>query len=84
VGFYTLAADTARVVESCVNIDTRESNLVARRLDRKYLGKASLVEPSGDLARDIRRERQGREIYGVLLLLAVAALATEAIIGRKA
>jgi hypothetical protein len=84
VGFYTLLADTARIMDACLNIDARESNLNARRLDRKFIGKASLIEPKSDLARGIRRERQGREIYGLLLVLAAAALATEAVLGRKA
>jgi hypothetical protein len=84
VGFYTLVADTARVMETCVNLDTGESNLNARELDKKTLGRAGLVDPARDLASEIRRERQGREIYAFFLLLAAAALAAEAIIGRKA
>jgi hypothetical protein len=84
VGFYTLVADTARVMETCVNLDTGESNLNARELDKKTLGGAGLVDPTRDLASEIRRERQGREIYALFLLLAAAALAAEAIIGRKA
>lgn len=84
VGFYTLVADTTRVMEACVNIDTRESNLKARPLDKKTIGEAGLVEPSGDLASALRRERQGREIYALFLLLAATALAAEALLGRKA
>jgi hypothetical protein len=84
VGFYTLLADTARVMEACVNLDTRESNLNAGRLDKKTLGGAGILDPSGDLAGQIRRERQGREIYALFLLLAATALAAEAILGRKA
>jgi hypothetical protein len=84
VGFYTLVADTARVTEACVNLDTRESNLSARELDKKTLGDAGLVDPGKDLASEIRRERQGREIYAIFLLLAAAALGAEAILGRKA
>jgi hypothetical protein len=84
VGFYTLVADTARVMEACVNLDTGESNLNARELDKKTLGGAGLVDPERDLASEIRRERQGREIYAFFFLLAAAALAAEAILGRKA
>jgi hypothetical protein len=84
VGFYTLVADTARVMETCVNLDTGESNLNARELDQKTLGGAGLVDPARDLSSEIRRERQGREIYAFFLLLAAAALAGEAILGRKA
>ena len=71
-------------MEACVNIDTRESNLNRRPLDKKTIGEAGLVEPSGDLASALRRERQGREIYALFLLLAATALAAEALLGRKA
>ena len=84
VGFYTLLADTTQITEACVNVDTRESNLNPRPLDKTTLGDARVVEASGNLARDIRRERQGREIYAVLFFLAVAALAAEAFLGRRA
>jgi hypothetical protein len=84
VGFYTLVADTTRVMETCVNLDTGESNLNARELDKRTLGGAGLVDPARDLASEIRRARQGREIYAFFLLLAAAALAAEAILGRKA
>jgi hypothetical protein len=84
VGFYTLHADTTRITEACVNVDTRESNLNPRALDKTVLGGARVVGASGDLARDIGRERQGREIYAVLFFLALAALAAEALLGRKA
>jgi hypothetical protein len=87
VGFYSLVADTTRVMEACVNIDTRESNLNARPLDRKSAGEAGVVEPSGDLAdlaSALERERQGREIFAVFLLAAAMALAAEALLGRKA
>jgi len=84
VGFYTLTADTTRVMEACVNLDTGESNLNTRRLDKSSLRGAGLVDPAGDLASEIQRARQGREIYAFFLLLAAAALAAEAILGRKA
>ena len=71
-------------MEACVNLDTRESNLNSRRLDKTTLGDARIVDPTGDLASEIQRARQGREIYAFFLLLAAAALAAEAILGRKA
>jgi hypothetical protein len=84
VGFYALLADTTRITEACVNVDTRESNLNPRPLDKTTLGDASVVDVSGNLARDIRRERQGREIFALFFLLAIAALAAEAFLGRRA
>ena len=83
-GFYTLLADSTEITEACVNVDTRESNLNPRPLDRRTLGDARVVAATAHLARDIRRERQGREIYAVLFFLALAALAAEALIGRRA
>jgi len=84
VGFYELLADTTQIMEACVNVDTRESNLNPRALDERAIGDARVIEASGNIAGDIRRERQGREIYAVLFFLAVAALAAEALLGRKA
>ncbi len=84
VGFYTLLADTTRIAETCVNVDTRESNLNARDLESADLPGAHVVETSGDVAQNLRRETQGREIYAVFLLLALCALVAEALLGRKA
>jgi hypothetical protein len=84
VGFYALLADTTRIVETCVNVDARESNLNARDLDGEGLERARVVETTGDFAQNLRRETQGREIYAVFLLLALSALVAEAILGRKA
>ena len=84
VGFYALLADTTRIVETCVNVDARESNLNAHDLDGEELERARVVETTGDFAQNLRRETQGREIYAVFLLLALAALVAESILGRKA
>ncbi|UCG52617.1 MAG: BatA domain-containing protein [Candidatus Latescibacterota bacterium] len=84
IGFYTLLADTSRIAEACVNVDTRESNLNPRPLEETDLGQARVVETSGDFAQNLRRETQGREIYAVFLLLALSALVVEALLGRKA
>ncbi|MEJ2722385.1 MAG: hypothetical protein P8181_14795, partial [bacterium] len=84
VGFYTLLADTTRIGEACVNVDTRESNLNARDLESADLDGARVVETSGDVAENLRRETQGREVYAVFLLLALSALVAEALLGRKA
>jgi hypothetical protein len=84
VGFYTLLADTTRIAQTAVNVDTGESNLNARRLDDGGAGTARVVDVTGDLAEDIRRERQGREVFAAFLLLALSALVAEALLGRKA
>ncbi|UCH83189.1 MAG: VWA domain-containing protein, partial [Candidatus Latescibacterota bacterium] len=84
VGFYTLLADTTRVVETSINVDTRESNLNARDFDDDELAGARIVEVAGNFRQNLRRETQGREIYAVFLLLAISALVAEALLGRKA
>jgi hypothetical protein len=84
VGFYTLLADTARIAEVGVNLDTRESNLNPLPLNAVAADGVSIIEASGDLGRDIRRETRGREVFAVFLALAVGALVAEAFLGRKA
>lgn len=84
VGFYTLMVDTTRIAQSCVNVDTRESNLNIREFDGGAIGRARVIEVTGNLSEDLRRERQGREVFAVFLLLALCALVAEAILGRKA
>ena len=83
-GFYRLLADTTVISEAVVNVDTRESNLNPQRLDERYLNAARLVDTSGNLAANLQREKQGREVYAVFLLLAVSALVLESLLGRKA
>ena len=84
VGFYTLTVDTTRIAQACVNVDTKESNLNAREFDSGVLGPARVVEVTGNLAEDLRRERLGREVFAAFLLLALLALVAESILGRKA
>ncbi len=83
-GFYKLLADTMVVSEVAVNLDTRESDLSARQLDRQVIGNASVVGTGQAFADDLRRAREGREIFAVFLLLAAAALVSEALLGRRA
>jgi hypothetical protein len=83
-GFYRLLADTAVVSEVAVNLDTRESNLNAARLDQEATGNASVVATGQDFSESLRQTREGREIFAVFLLLAAAALVSEALLGRRA
>lgn len=84
VGFYRLLADTTVIAEAAVNVDTRESNLNPRVMDDAFLGAAQRVDTKSDFAANLQRERQGREIYGLFLLLAVSALVLESFLGRRA
>jgi hypothetical protein len=84
VGFYALLADTTVIAQAAVNVDTQESNLNPRKLDDDYLSGARVVDTSTDLLANLRREKQGREIYSIFLLLAISALALESLLGRKA
>ena len=84
IGFYRLLSDTAVVAVAAVNVDTRESNLNPRPLDQQFLGKARLVDTSTNFVENLQRERQGREVYALFLLLAVGALVAEALLGRRA
>jgi hypothetical protein len=84
VGFYQLLADTTLISEAVVNVDTRESNLNPQRLDERYTGVAKIIDASTDLASNLQREKQGREVYALFLLIALSALVVESILGRKA
>ncbi len=84
VGFYALLSDSTWIADACVNVDTQESNLNARTLDETAIEGSTLVDASGDFADNLRRARQGREIYALFLLLAASMLVGEALLGRKA
>jgi hypothetical protein len=84
VGFYRLLADTTLISEAAVNVDSRESNLNPQELDERYLGDARVVDTSSNLIANLQKEKQGREIYAVFLLLALSALVLESLLGRTA
>ena len=84
IGIYTLASDSLVVARAAVNMDTRESNLNPIVLDEQDIGTASVVSTEGDVAGNLERDRQGREVYAFFLLLAVGALVLESFLGRKA
>jgi hypothetical protein len=84
VGFYRLLEDTTAISQAAINVDTRESNLNPQLLDGSYLGAARMVDTSINLAANLQREKQGREVYALFLLLAISALVLESLLGRKA
>jgi hypothetical protein len=84
VGVYELKTDTTLVVEAVVNLDTRESDITANSLPEDDPGAASLVQTDGDFLRNLQASRQGREIFGLFIFLAAAALVAESILGRRA
>jgi hypothetical protein len=77
-------ADTTVVAEEVVNLDTRESNISTRSIPETGLAAASVVSTDGDFLKNLQAARQGREIFGLFIFLAAAALAAEAILGRRA
>ncbi|HEX5131911.1 MAG TPA: BatA domain-containing protein [Candidatus Krumholzibacteria bacterium] len=83
-GFFRLFRDTTRVAELAVNVDTRESNLSVSSLPRKPPQGVSVVEAGTSFRDDLREAREGREIYALFILTAIAALVAESILGRKA
>jgi hypothetical protein len=84
VGFYRVMMDTTVVAEEVVNLDTRESNTAADGLPENEPDAASLVQTGGDFLKNLQASRQGREIFGLFIFLAAAALVAESILGRKA
>ena len=84
VGFYRLYRDTTRVAEVAVNVDARESNLSATSLPKKRPDAVTVVEAGQSFRTDLREAKEGREIFAVFVLVAIAALVAESILGRKA
>lgn len=88
-GFYVLRGEDGREVSPpvAVNVDPAES-------DVKIAGQAALdtqlsgvpirvVAPGADLPSLVRESRVGRELGGVLLLLALAAFVTQSLLARR-
>ena len=76
--------NTTRITDAAVNVNTMESNLNPRPLTDRFIGDARIIGTSDRFVQNLRRERQGREVYAAFLLLAVCALVGEAVLGRKA
>lgn len=83
-GFFRLMTDTTVVAEEVVNLDTRESNITVSSIPAKGVELASVVSTEGDFLRNLQASRQGREIFGLFIFLAAAALVAESILGRRA
>lgn len=84
VGFYRLYRDTTRVAEEAVNVDPREANLSASSLPKKRPKSVTVVEAGQSFRTDLRQAKEGREVFAVFLMIAIAALVAESILGRKA
>jgi len=84
VGFYRLMQDTTAVAEAVANADTRESNIAVRAIPEGDFETASVVNAGGDFLRNLHAARQGREIFGLFILLAAAALVAESLLSRTA
>ncbi len=83
-GFYRLFRDTTRVAEVAVNVDTRESNLTVSSLADQRPKSVSVVRAGEGFRTDLRQAKEGREVFAAFLLIAVAALVAESVLGRKA
>jgi hypothetical protein len=85
-GLYrVLQAGTVRSTFA-VNPDPRESDLTSlseRAMISAFpAGRARVVRPGADLARRVREARYGRELWSWFIILALALLAAETLIGR--
>ena len=84
VGFYRLYRDTTRVAEEAVNVDSRESNLSLSSMPDKKAKAVTVVEAGQSFRTELREAKEGREVFALFLLIAIAALVAESILGRKA
>jgi Aerotolerance regulator N-terminal/von Willebrand factor type A domain len=83
-GFYRLYRDTTRVAEAAVNVDARESNLATSSLEEKRPKSVSVVRAGESFRTELREAKEGREVFAAFLLIALAALVAESVLGRKA
>jgi hypothetical protein len=83
-GFYRLYRDTTRVAEAAVNVDARESNLATSSLADKRPKSVSVVRAGESFRTELREAKEGREVFVAFLLVAIAALVAESVLGRKA
>jgi len=85
-GLYRVLDDGAVRATFAVNPDPRESDLAAlppAALVRAFpAGRARILAPGADLARRVREARYGRELWGWFVVLALALLIAESIVGR--
>jgi hypothetical protein len=84
VGFYRLYRDTTLVAEEAVNVDARESNLSVSSLPDRKPRAVTVVEAGQSFRTELREAKEGREVFAIFLLVAIAALVAESILGRRA
>lgn len=85
-GLYRVSQDGRPRATFAVNPDPRESDLTARDAGSLAAafpnGRAQVVRPGVDLARRVREARYGRELWAWFVVLALAFLVLESVIGR--
>ena len=72
------------VDRAAVNVDARESNLSVSSMPDKRPDGVSVVRAGESFRSELREAKEGREVYAAFLVLAIAALVAESILGRKA
>ncbi|MFI5370501.1 MAG: BatA domain-containing protein [Candidatus Eisenbacteria bacterium] len=85
-GLYRVSQDGKPRATFAVNPDPRESDLTARDAGALVAsfpsGRAQVVRPGADLARRVREARYGRELWAWFVVLALAFLVLESVVGR--
>jgi hypothetical protein len=85
-GLYRVMQDGKLRATFAVNVDPRESDLDsppdAELLQRFPPGRASILHIGEDLARRVREARYGRELWSMMVLLALALLIAETVVAR--
>jgi hypothetical protein len=85
-GIYQLVReDGAQLGLYAVNLDARESDLRPSPeswLPALFEPDATLLKPEGELSRELIQARYGREIWPILLLIALGLMVAESLLGR--
>jgi hypothetical protein len=66
-----------------VNVATLESNLTVSSMPRGGDVGGSIVHAGENFIDDLKAKRQGREVFALFILLAMAALVAESILSRR-
>ena len=85
-GIYKLVReDGAQLGLYAVNLDARESDLRPAPeswLPALFEPEATLLKPEGELSRELIQARYGRELWPILLLIALGLMVAESLLGR--
>jgi len=86
-GIYTVSwPQCPAPLKAAVNVDPRESDLAVLRAgklaDVSKLLSVRLIDEKDDIQIAVRESRKGREVWFTLLMIALAALAVEAVLGK--